>query len=137
MVKLAGRTEADPNTGQLTTSFTETPEVPFASFKVDLFGGPAAALQNALHLRHLHHPQRSDALVGQPAGPHRPTPSRSPQGANGGPCRSSEAEMPNSPGFEAGTETPLAASYSPFLGRLSRDDGEQQLKASTPPCRRA
>ena len=128
VIKLAGKTEADPNTGRLTTTFQEAPELPFGSFEVDLFGGSTAAL-------------RTPSTCGTFAthGEVAPWSGKGPvptidsfditDGANGTPCRSSEAEMPNAPGFQAGTAIPLAANYSPFGGRLTRGDGEQQLKA--------
>jgi hypothetical protein len=137
VAKLAGRTDADPKTGQLTVHFDENPQLPVESFKVNLFGGPRAALRT---------PSTCDSNPATAAqDPYTTTSVQVPwsgnppvhttdtykisRGANGRRCVSSEAEMPNSPGFEAGTATPLAAAFSPFLGRLTRDDGEQQLKA--------
>ena len=37
--------------------------------------------------------------------------------------------MPNAPSFEAGTTTPLAGAYSPFVLKLSRENGSQQIHA--------
>ena len=44
VVKLAGEMTADPQTGQLTTSFLNNPQLPFEDFKLDIFGGPRAPL---------------------------------------------------------------------------------------------
>jgi hypothetical protein len=44
IAKLAGKVEADPGTGRLTTSFEESPELPLEDVKLDLFDGPRAAL---------------------------------------------------------------------------------------------
>ncbi|HZD91399.1 MAG TPA: hypothetical protein VE224_14960, partial [Pseudolabrys sp.] len=125
-IKLAGRTEADPNTGQLTTSFEEAPELPFEDFKVDLFNGPRAALRTPSTCGNY-----DTTSVETPWSGTAPVATNSTftvkRGANGGPCAASEAAMPDHPGFEAGTETPLAARYSPLLGRLFREDGTQQL----------
>ena len=44
IVKLAGRVEANPATGQLTTTFDENPQLPFEDLKLHLFGGSRAAL---------------------------------------------------------------------------------------------
>ncbi len=128
VAKLAGKTEIiNQETGQLQTTFSENPELPFEHFKVDLFGGPRAAL-------------RTPATCGTFTTTSLETPwsGSAPvstadsfvinQGANGRPCVTSEAQLPNSPSFEAGTATPLAGSFSPFLGRLQRADGTQQLK---------
>ena len=51
--------------------------------------------------------------------------------AGSGPCPASEAAAPNSPFFEAGTVTPTAAAYSPFVLRLTRPDGSQGLAGLT------
>lgn len=127
VAKLAGRTEANAKTGQLTVSFTENPEVPFSHFKVNLFGGPRATL-------------RTPSTCGTFATVSAQTPwsgtesvSTSStfeitQGANGRSCVADESQMPSSPSFEAGTLVPIAGSFSPFLARLQRDDGTQQLK---------
>jgi hypothetical protein len=50
-------------------------------------------------------------------------------GAGGANCVGSEAQLPNNPTLEAGTITPLAGAYSPFIFRLSRPDGSQRLAA--------
>ena len=121
VVKLAGRTEADPSTGELTTTFRENPELPVASFKVDLFGGPRAALRTPATCGTYTTHSVQTPWSGNPPVETEPDSFQVAEGANGGPCRSSEAQMPHSPGFEAGTETPIAASYSPFLGYLSRE----------------
>ena len=38
-----------------------------------------------------------------------------------------EGSMPFNPGFQAGTVTPIAGGYSPFVLQLTRQDGEQDL----------
>lgn len=43
-VKLAGHVIPDPVTGQLTTTFQETPQLPFSDFKLTLFGGRRGTL---------------------------------------------------------------------------------------------
>lgn len=43
-LKLAGDIAADPVTGQLTTTFADTPQQPFASLKLHFDGGPRAVL---------------------------------------------------------------------------------------------
>jgi len=44
-VKLAGTVTPDPQTGQLTTTFTDLPEVPFTSFALNFRGGDDAVLK--------------------------------------------------------------------------------------------
>ena len=128
VIKLAGKTEADPNTGQLTATFTENPELPVSEFKVNLFGGPRAALRTPSTCGTYTTTSVQVPWSGNPPA-HTSDSFEINRGPNGGPCVSDEASMPNSPGFDAGTETPLAADYSPLGGRLSREDGTQQLRS--------
>jgi hypothetical protein len=126
--KLAGRTEADPDTGQLTVSFKENPQLPVASFKVSLFGGPRAALRTPAACGTYTTTTVQAPWSGNPPA-HTADSFDVTKGPNGKSCVSKEADMPHDPGFSAGTETPIAAGYSPFLARLTREDGEQQLKS--------
>ena len=41
-VRLVGNVSANPQTGQLTTTFAQNPQVPFSSFRVDFDDGPRA-----------------------------------------------------------------------------------------------
>jgi len=137
IVKLAGHVEADEATGRLTTTFTENPQLPFTELDLHFFGGSQAALLN---------PQ----TCGQKTTTSVLTPSSAPQtppvtyrdsfpvegGANGGPCPATEAQQPNAPSFEAGTTFTNAGLYSPFVLKLSREDGSQRLQSlnlSLPP----
>lgn len=47
-VRLEGSVRADPQTGRLTTTFTDLPPVPFEEFKLKLKGGATAPLANPL-----------------------------------------------------------------------------------------
>ncbi len=128
VAKLAGKTKANPDTGQLTVSFTENPQLPVASFKVELFGGPRAALRTPSTCGTFTTTSVQTPWSGQSAVSTTDS-FQVTRGPNGKPCISDEAQMPHNPDFSAGTVTPIAAGYSPFLGRLTREDGEQQLKS--------
>ena len=138
VVKLPGKVTADPLTGQLTATFDESPQLPFEDFKLDLFSGSRATLTTPL-------------VCGSYSVSTDLTPWSAPEGADaepsslpftvasapgGGSCVSSEAQAPNTPGFEAGTASPIAASYSPFVLHLKREDGSQRfsgLNVTLPP----
>jgi hypothetical protein len=130
VVKLAGKVEPDPVTGQLRATFDENPQLPFEDFTLDFFGGPRATLTTPStcgtfttmsDLTPWSTPEGADAF---------PTDSfQIDTGANGSGCVSSESQEPHAPSFQAGTTTPLAASYSPFVLRLNREDGSQHLSA--------
>ena len=131
VVKLAGHVEADPSTGRLKTTFTENPQLPFEDFRLSFFGGPGAALrtpatcgtyETSADLTPWSAPEGSDVI--------RTDSFQIEKGADESPtCPIAEAEEPNHPAFEAGTTTPIAGSYSPFVLHLKREDGSQPLKA--------
>jgi hypothetical protein len=126
--KLAGEGELDPKTGQITTRFTENPELPLQDVRVSLFGGSRSALitppvcgtyTTKADLTPWSAPEASDAF---------PTDSFQPTAApGGGPCPTQEAQLPNAPKLTAGALSPAAGKYSPLLFKLSREDGTQRL----------
>lgn len=136
VIKLAGHVEIGPE-GQLTASFGENPQLPFEHFKLDFFGGPRSALKTpavcgTYDTTAILTPWSAPAS-GPPA-----TPSDSRQisaAPGGGSCPTSPDQLPNHPAFEAGTESPLAGAFSPFVLHLEREDGSQQFSslAVTPP----
>jgi hypothetical protein len=125
VLKLTGKVSVDPVTGQLTTTFTENPQLPFSDLKIRLKGGPRAVLAN---------PQ----TCGQALASGDMTPWSSPITPDvtplapvdidwndaGGAC---PASLPFSPGFLAQTLMPAAGAFSPFTLTLSRGDREQYL----------
>jgi hypothetical protein len=130
VVKLAGHVETDPATGRITATFTNNPQLPFTEFKLDFFGGPGASLVN---------PQtcgtKTTSTVLTPwSAPYTPAVTSTDSfdvtaGANGGDCPQTEAGAPATMSFEAGTTFTTAAFYSPFVIKLSREDGTQRFKA--------
>ncbi len=138
IVKLAGHVEADPSTGQLKTTFDENPQLPFNDFKVDFFSGALAPLRTPGTCGTFSTQSELTPWSAPDTGP-APTPSDSYQidaGPNGSGCASSAGAQPNSPHFDAGTESPIAARYSPFVLHLQREDGSQEFKdvTVTPPA---
>jgi hypothetical protein len=137
-IKVEGKVEANPATGQLTAVFEENPQLPFNELRIRLNGGPRASLDN-------------------PAvcGPARTTsdftpwsaPGLNPEGmlVSGTPDATPSsffevlgcASLPGlSPGFLAGTVAPQAGQYTEFTLNLSRQDREQYVKGlqvHTPP----
>lgn len=130
VLKLAGHVVPDPTSGRLTTRFDENPQLPFEDLEVRLFEGPRAPLRTpticgayptTTGLKPWSAPESgADAS---------PSDSFAVGTAPSGPCARSEAEQPNHPSFSAGTQVPLAGSYSPLVVRLEREDGSQLLRA--------
>ncbi len=137
-LKVVGDTAANPATGQLTTVFADTPQLPFSKLQIKLNGGPRAPLANPAVCGPAVTTSRftpwsapgitpEGALV---SGTSDATPSSS-YGVEG--CASPE---PFAPGFSAGTVTPQAGQFSSFTMNLSRSDREQYVKGiqlHTPP----
>jgi hypothetical protein len=116
IVKLKGKVSADPATGQLTTTFTENPQLPFEELKLKLDGGQQAPLAN---------PQTcgtaTTTTLLEPWG--GPTATRSAEF----PVTGCVNPMPFGPGFSAGTVQTLGGAFTPFTMTLTRKDGEQDL----------
>jgi hypothetical protein len=126
-IKLAGKVTPDPITGQLTTSFPENPQVPFEDLRFEFFEGARAPLRTPPTCGP-HTTNTSLVPWSAPAGATAfPSDSFTLAQAPGGACASSAAQLPNTPFFEAGTTDPLAASYSPVVLRLKREDGSQEI----------
>jgi hypothetical protein len=132
VIKLAGRVEIGPE-GQLTTTFEENPQLPFEDFKLDFFGGNRAVLKTPAVCGTYATTSTLTPWSAPESGPPA-TPSDTHQIGNapgGGNCPTSADQLPNKPGFEAGTESPLAGAFSPFVLHLKRDDGTQQFSSLT------
>jgi hypothetical protein len=125
-LKLPGTVHLNEATGQLTTTFTETPELPFTDFKLSFSGGAQAAL--ATPTRCGSYSTSSDF-----------TPWTTPfaadvlgsdsflisSGPGGGSCSSSP--LPFSPELIAGATTDQAGDYTNFSLLLRRGDGQQRI----------
>jgi hypothetical protein len=132
VIKLAGRVEIGPD-GQLTTTFADNPQLPFNSFKLGFFGGDLAALKTPEACGSYETTSTLTPWSAPESGPpvnltETHTVSRA---ADAGSCPTSKAGEPNSPAFEAGSESPLAGVFSPFIVRVSRPDGSQRFSSLT------
>ena len=116
LVKLAGHVETNPQTGQLTTTFTELPDLPFEDVKVDLFNGPRAPLMTPAACGSYHTESTLSSWSGI-----TPAPSSSSFAITGG-CTSTLA-----PQLQAGPTSPTAGELAPFTTTIYRQDGEQRL----------
>jgi hypothetical protein len=123
VVKLPGKIEADSRTGQLVATVSEAPQLPFEDLHLEFFRGDAAPLKTGIACG-------TDEVTTDMV------PWTTPEGEIRRPgdsfaidkgCFSGEGAAPNSPSFEAGTVDPSAGKYSPFVLKLSRPDGTQQL----------
>jgi hypothetical protein len=123
-VKLAGEVVPNPVTGQLVSTFKNTPQLPFETFELHFFGGDRAPLATPAK-----------------CGAYTTTASVEPwtetgevnsssafdvtSGPNGSACR--EPLLFN-PSLTVGTSSIQAGGFTPFLMTMSREDGEQPLQ---------
>ncbi|HTA34765.1 MAG TPA: hypothetical protein VK721_15190 [Solirubrobacteraceae bacterium] len=125
LVKLAGHVEANQETGQLTTSFENLPQLPFSELRLHLFGGPRGALAT---------PEACGGYAAASAwGPWSaiaPVSLASPFSISSG------CVVGFRPSFVAGVSNTQAGSYSPLVLSFSRADDEQPpsgLSVTLPP----
>jgi hypothetical protein len=125
-LKLVGDVHLNETTGQLTTTFTETPELPFTDFKLSFSGGAQAAL--ATPTRCGSYATNSDF-----------TPWTSPVGEDvlfsssfqitSGPGGSGcVSPLPFGPSLIAGATTDQAGGFTDFSLLLQRADGQQRIE---------
>lgn len=126
-VRLIGNVKANKETGQLTTVLLENPQVPFESVKLRLDPGKGLLTSPPVCGSHVSTTNQEPwarlgtfvtksadfTLTGDPAG---------------GSCPTTLAERKFAPTYEAKSASPTARAYSPFQVKISRTDGQQELK---------
>lgn len=124
-VKLAGEVVPDPVTGQLVSTFKNTPQLPFEDFKLHFFGGDRAPLATPAACGAYTTTASVAPWSGNPATESSSTFDVT-SGPNGAPCAS---PLPFGPSLTAGTTSIQAGGFSPFTMTMSRTDGNQALQA--------
>ncbi len=125
IVKLAGEVKPQEGTGQLVSTFKDTPQLPFENLRLHFFGGSRA-------------PLGTPALCGSytttasiaPWSGNPPADSSSEflitSGPNGSPCSN---PLQFSPDLTTGSLNIQAGAFTPFTMTMSREDGNQNLDA--------
>jgi hypothetical protein len=125
LVKVAGEVKPDPVTGQLVSTFKDTPQLPFEDLSLHFFGGSRAPLSTPASCG----TYTTRASIAPWAGNDPAEPSSAFQivsGPNGSACAN---PLPFSPSLTAGTTSIQAGGFSPFTMTMSRPDGSQNLQA--------
>jgi hypothetical protein len=126
-LKLVGDVHLNEATGQLTTTFDETPEVPFTSFKLSFSGGAQAALDTptscgvystSADFTPWATPLLADLLESSSF--------QITAGVDGAVCPS--GSLPFSPELVAGSTTDQAGGFTDFSLLLRRGDGQQRIE---------
>ena len=117
-IKLTGHITPDPATGQLTTTFSDNPQLPFTRLRLQFDGGPRAPLSNPPGCGTF-----TSAIAITSYASDTAVPASSAfdigQGCGGG----------FAPSFVAGSASAVGGASSPFAVTFSRADGEQELKS--------
>jgi len=129
-VREEGKVKANPTTGQLSAEFDGLPQVAFSS--ATLTFGPTA--KHAIPV--LSSPPLCSQTATSSAVPYStgattstpPTALKLTQAPGGGPCAKSMAERPFTPGVTAKPVSAKAATYTPFQLKITRDEGQQEIK---------
>ena len=125
--KLVGDVHLDETTGQLVTTFKETPELPFSHFKLTFSGGAQAALVTPTNCGT--YTSNTDFTPwNTPLAPDFPesTSFQITSGPGGTPCAD---PLPFTPSLTAGATTDQAGGYTDFSVLLQRPDGQQRIKS--------
>jgi hypothetical protein len=134
LLKLPGKVEPNPVTGQLTTTFENTPQLPFTDLKLEFFGTDRAPLATPA-LCGTYTTETSFEPWSAPPGGTSSSSTKNPSstfqitsGPGGAPCAD---PLPFSPTLQSGATNINAGSFSDLTTTLSREDGEQSIQQVT------
>ncbi len=119
-LKLPGSIDLDPVSGQVTARFQHLPQLPFSSMHVLFKGGPRAILTNPADCG-----SYASRNVLTPWSGTQPVASESLFQVNADDC---PRTLPFDPAIQAGTINPVARSFTPFVFRIERRNGRQELE---------
>lgn len=127
VVKLPGKVEPDPQSGQLKTTFADNPQLPFEDFTLHIFGGPLGSLRTPPACG-THTTQTTLTPWSGTAPVSSPDSFAIEAGAGGEACPGAQ---PNSPSFDASMLSSIASRYAPLVINLRRPDGSQEFSQVT------
>jgi len=130
LVRIAGQTHLSA-TGQLTTTFEDSPQAPFEDAELHFFGGERAPLTSPAHCGQYTTtasltPWTGGAPVNVSSDPKE---FEITSGPGGGPCPG--PALPFSPALYASVSNINAGSFSPLVTTIARQDGQQNLQQVT------
>ena len=123
--KLVASVHPDPQTGRVTMSVNDLPQVPFDEFDLHLFASDRALMatptQCGVYIADSVFTPWNAALSPQVSSPIISID----EGPNGRPCPGQQ--RPFNPSLVAGSSNPIAGDFTDFRLKLGRDDGDQFL----------
>jgi len=132
-IKLPGKVDLDPATGQIATTFLDNPQLPFDTFRLRFETGPRAPLntppvcgqfKNDVNLTPWSFPGSGPIANIQDPFDITAMP-------NGFGCVTQPEDRSFAPGFNAGSTSPQAGAHTDFVLKVTRRDGEQEISALT------
>jgi hypothetical protein len=127
LVKLPGKVALNEATGQITTTFEDTPQTPFSELKLEFYGTARAPLATPALCGTYNTEASFMPWSGEPAA-HPPASFQITSGPNGSPCSD---PLPFSPALASGTTNNNAGAFSALTTTLGREDGQQQIQQVT------
>jgi hypothetical protein len=127
LVKVPGKIDLDPVTGQITTTFDDLPQFPFEDLTLKFRSGPRAPLVNPPTCG-AHEIEATMTSYARPnekvnvSNTYNVT-----EGPGGGACQNVASLRPFNPQLIGGTVNPLAGAFSPINLRVFRSDADQEL----------
>jgi hypothetical protein len=132
VLKLPGEVVPDAETGQLTATFDDNPQLPFEDLVLHLRGGgPRSELATPEVCGHYAVGGSLEPWSAPESGPPAQISEAGFQisgGPGGSACADSAAARPFAPGFEAGSDSTEAGAFAPLTIRVARKDGEQEIR---------
>jgi hypothetical protein len=125
LIKVAGEVKSDPVTGQLVSTFDNTPQLPFEDLNLHFFGGSRAPLGTPASCGSY----TTQATIAPWSGNAAAESSSTFQIASGPGGSSCASPLPFDPSFESGSTNIQAGAFTPFTTTMSREDGQQNLDA--------
>ncbi len=125
LVKLAGEVTPDPVTGQLVSTFKNTPQLPFEDLTLHFFGGSRAPLGTPAACGNYTTTASIAPWSGNPPARVASPPFQITSGPGGSPCAS---PLPFNPTLASGSLNLQAGAFTPLTTTLSREDGQQPLQ---------
>ena len=129
LVKLAGRVTLNQETGQIVTTFENTPQTPFEDFKVHFFGGPTAQLTTPAYCGTYTTTASFTPWSGSKTAPGTVQSSSSFPITSS--CTSAPNQQPFTPSLQAGSTNNQAGAFTPFTLTIANPDGDQALRGLT------
>ncbi len=124
-LKLPGKVDLDPGTGQMTATFDYVPQQPVEDLTLRFRGGgPRSTLATPEVCGRYSTTGEWEPWSAPQSGPSAQTSDSFNVSSN---CASSAGARPFNPSFEAGSTSTVAGGFSPLVVKVSRSDGEQEL----------